>query len=270
MVDALRAAPVAVIGSEELDAPLSAAAAAPIAVAIDPLDGSDNIDTGVPVGTIFAVLPRAGDAAGGLLQPGTAQIAAGYFMYGSRTLLALTFGSGTQVFTLDPDCGAFVLTSAAVEIPRETREYAINGSNHRHWDEAVRLYVADCQKGASGPHGTDFNTRWNASLVAEATRILTRGGIYLYPADARPNYRQGRLRLTYEANPIAFLVEQAGGGASDGRSRILDLVPAALHQRVPLVFGSRREVERIARYYAAPQDTGETSPLFGRRSLFRV
>jgi len=272
MVDALANAPVAIIGSEEMDEPFVATADAPLAVAIDPLDGSDNIETGAPVGTIFSVLPRVGDAdpAASLLQRGSAQIAAGYFMYGSRTMLALTFGQGTQVFTLNPQSGDFILTTASVAIPPRTREYTINGSNQRHWDEAIRLYVSDCQKGASGPRGADFNTRWNASLVAETTRIMLRGGIYLYPGDARPGYRQGRLRLVYEANPIAFLTEQAGGGASDGRTRILDLAPTALHQRMPFVFGSREEVEGVARYYAVPLDTGETSPLFGRRSLFRV
>jgi fructose-1,6-bisphosphatase I len=240
-------------------------------VALDPLDGSSNIDTDLPVGTIFSILPMpAGNGAPGaaLLQPGTRQLAAGFVIYGPQTCLVLTLGQGTHILTLERRTSRFVLTHAAVRIPQRRREYAINASNYRHWDAAIRTYVDDCIAGAEGPRGENFNMRWIASLVAEAFRILVRGGIFLYPADRRPGYEHGRLRLVYEAQPIALVIEQAGGAASDGFERILDLTPRQLHQRTPLIFGSSDKVARVERYHAGPPSSSERSPLFVRRGLF--
>jgi fructose-1,6-bisphosphatase I len=271
LVDALRAAPVAALGSEESEEVLVLRPGAPLAVALDPLDGSSNIDTGLPVGTIFSILPMpAGGAAPGaaLLQPGTCQLAAGFVIYGPQTCLVLTLGQGTHILTLERRTSRFVLTHAAVRIPQRRREYAINASNYRHWDAAIRTYVDDCIAGAEGPRGENFNMRWIASLVAEAFRILVRGGIFLYPADRRPGYEHGRLRLVYEAQPIALVIEQAGGAASDGFERILDLTPRQLHQRTPLIFGSSDKVARVERYHAGPPSSSERSPLFVRRGLF--
>ncbi|QFR34761.1 class 1 fructose-bisphosphatase [Ancylobacter sp. TS-1] len=266
--EALAAAPVALLGSEEADEAVTLAPAGTLAVAVDPLDGSSNIDSNMSVGTIFSILPFVG--ADSLLQPGSAQLAAGFLLYGPQTALVLTVGAGTQVFTLDRATGAFLLSEARAFVVPETAEYAINGSNLRHWDGAIRSYVDDCQAGTEGPRGKDFNTRWVASMVADVYRILVRGGVYLYPGDARGGYAQGRLRLVYEANPIAFLMEQAQGAATDGSRPILDLIPTHLHQRVPLVFGSRAEVERIARYHGGASAMPERSPLFGRRGLLRA
>ncbi|WP_029003240.1 class 1 fructose-bisphosphatase [Azorhizobium doebereinerae] len=271
---ALRGAPVAVVGSEEMDAPLVLDPGAPLAVAIDPLDGSSNIDTNAPVGTIFSLLPMPQEAGAlpvcAFQQSGRRQLAAGFFIYGPQTALVLTLGEGTQAFTLDRTCGVFRMTAHRLKVPEETREFAINASNRRHWDEAVQLYVQDCQQGRDGPRGSDFNMRWIASMVAEAYRILVRGGVYLYPADARQGYHQGRLRLVYEAHPVAFLMEQAGASATDGRVSILDLAATSLHQRVPLVFGSVGEVRRVARYHTTPSALPERAPLFGARGLFRA
>lgn len=241
-----------------------------LAVAIDPLDGSSGIDVNVSVGTIFSILPAAGgEPAASFLRPGREQLAAGFFVYGPQLALALTLGEGTRIFVHAPHPGGFVEVAHAA-VPERTQEFAVNASNYRHWDEAVRLYVDDCLKGAAGPREKDFNMRWIASLVAEAYRILMRGGVFLYPSDARRGYAQGRLRLVYEANPVAMLVEQAGGAATDGISRILDIQPHALHQRTPLVFGSAREVARIGRYHTEPSVIAERSPLFGNRGLFRA
>ncbi|PWR23127.1 class 1 fructose-bisphosphatase [Zavarzinia compransoris] len=270
VVEHLAAAPVAIVGSEEADEALVLDAAAPLAVAVDPLDGSSNIETNAPIGTIFSIYPVGEALDRALLQPGSAQLAAGLIIYGPQTLLVLTVGRGTSVFVLDPRSGDFALATAAAAVPARTREYAINASNQRHWDGAIKRYIGDCQKGAEGPRGLDFNTRWVASMVADAYRILVRGGIYLYPGDDRAGYREGRLRLVYEANPIAFLMEQAGGAATDGRGRILDIAPRTLHQRVPLVFGSADEVAHVARYHSDAFAGGDDSPLFGDRSLFRA
>jgi fructose-1,6-bisphosphatase I len=270
----LEDAPVAAYGSEEHTAAVALREGAPLAVAIDPLDGSSNIDTNVSIGTIFSILPAPGgdkqpaDAA--FRQPGRNQLAAGFVIYGPQTALVLTLGQGSHIFTLDRNSGDFLLTRADIRIPTGKREYAINASNYRHWEEPVKAYVDDCISGAEGPRGENFNMRWIASLVAEAFRIFARGGIFLYPRDDRPGYQHGRLRLVYEANPIAFLAEQAGGAATDGEHRILDLVPDDLHQRVPLVFGSRDKVEVVARYHSDPHSIGARSPLFGRRGLFRA
>lgn len=266
--DALAGAPVALFGSEEADAALLLDAAGTLAVAVDPLDGSSNIDSNATVGTIFSILPYVGPDA--LLQPGRAQLAAGFLLYGPQTALVLTVGAGTQIFVLDRASGAFLLAEPRALVLPETAEYAINASNQRHWDSAIRCYVEDCQAGADGPRGKDFNTRWVASMVADVFRILVRGGVYLYPGDARRGYAQGRLRLVYEANPVAFLMEEAQGSATDGRMPILDIAPVHLHQRVPLVFGSRAEVERIARYHRDAAAMPERSPLFARRGLLRA
>jgi fructose-1,6-bisphosphatase I len=273
MLEALRGAPVAYYASEELEHPVALDRSAPVAVAIDPLDGSSNIDTNVSIGTIFSLLPALDgadrDDLATFLQPGRAQLAAGFFIYGPQLALVLTLGSGTDIFVYSPRVGQFLHAYAEVAIPTRTQEFAINASNYRHWDGAVRHYVDDCMQGADGPHGRDFNMRWIASLVADAYRIFIRGGIYLYPGDRRKGYAYGRLRLVYEANPIAMLVEQAGGLATDAFQPILDIVPQTLHQRVPLVFGSQAEVLQIRRYHDEPDPVGVRSPLFGSRGLFR-
>jgi fructose-1,6-bisphosphatase len=242
----------------------------------DPLDGSSNLDANITVGTIFSILrsprPGAEPQTADFLQPGTEQVCAGFALYGPATMLVLTTGDGVDGFTLDRDIGAFILTHPRMRVPEEASEFAINSSNERHWEPPVRRYVQECLDGKSGPRGKDFNMRWIASLVAEAFRILTRGGIFLYPADSRQPGRTGRLRLLYEANPVAFLIEQAGGLASTGHERVLDLVPGGLHQRVPLIFGSRREVERIEQYHRErlePYQQAYDASLFNTRSLFR-
>lgn len=274
VIEALKGAPVAWIASEELDEPMATGKDdAPLCVAIDPLDGSSNIDTNVSVGTIFSILPRREDTGGAaeahFFQPGTRQIAAGYIIYGPQTAMALTVGAGTHIFTLDTADHKFKLTSANVQIPADTREFAINASNYRHWDVWVRQYIDTCLEGARGAREKNFNMRWIASMVAECHRILTRGGIYLYPGDARDGYAEGRLRLIYEGNPVAFLMEQAGGAATTGQMRILDVVPTGIHQRVPLIFGSAEEVAVVESYHANGAASAERSPLFARRGLFR-
>ena len=272
LVKALARAQVAAVASEEMDAPLPLSSGAPINVALDPLDGSSNIETNVSTGTIFSLLPGpAGSSASepaAFLRAGREQLAAGYVIYGPQTVLALTLGTGTDLFTLDPARGQFVRTRANVRVPPQAREVAINASNYRHWDTPIQTWFNDCLAGADGPRAENFNMRWIASMVAEAHRILVRGGVYLYPSDARQGYRNGRLRLIYEANPIAFLMEQADGQGSTGRERILDRVPRLLHERVPLVFGAREEVEWIERYHLGNAPQGEISPLFARRGLF--
>ncbi len=273
-LEAMQRAPVAAYASEELRQPILLDREAPIAVAIDPLDGSSNIETNVSIGTIFSILPATGapddDPAASFLQAGSAQLAAGFFIYGPKLALVISLGSGTHIFAFAPRLGTFVQAHESLAIPQRTQEFAVNAANYRHWDEAVRLYVDDCLKGADGPREKDFNMRWIASLVAECHRILARGGVFLYPGDQRRGYQNGRLRLVYEASPIAFLAEQAGGAATDTVTRILDIQPEGLHQRVPFVFGSTREVERIARYHTAPSAIGERAPLFGNRGLFRA
>jgi fructose-1,6-bisphosphatase I len=273
LVDALRTAPVAAVASEELDVPVELSPGAPLIVALDPLDGSSNIDTNASIGTIFSLLPtppKGGGEPAAFLRPGCEQVAAGYVLYGPQTTLVLTLGAGTDIFTLDRARGAFLRTKPQAQVPPLSNEFAINASNARHWSEPVRQWFDDCIAGAEGPRGRNFNMRWIASMVAEAHRILTRGGVYIYPGDAREGYHSGRLRLVYEGNPIAFLMEQAGGAASTGSERILDREPRILHERVPLIFGSREEVERLERHHIAPHLVGEQSPLFGRRGLFRA
>jgi fructose-1,6-bisphosphatase I len=265
--DAMQVSPVAVFASEESDAPEILDMHAKLAVAVDPLDGSTNIETLAPVGTIFSIFHAAPVVAESFLQTGRHQLAAGFLIYGPQTALVLTMGDGVRIFALDPECGDFVLVRDNILIPEKTREYAINGSNLRHWEPQIRNYVGELMMGRAGPRGEDFNTRWLASMVADAYRILIRGGVYLYPGDQRRDYRHGRLRLVYEANPVAMLIEQAGGAATDGRDAILDLAPTAIHQRVPLVFGSADEVRRVALAYEAKSVT--ELPLFRSRGLFR-
>lgn len=271
-LDALRTAPVASLLSEEADLPLLLNDTAPLAVAIDPLDGSSNIDANLAMGTIFSILParESEDALASFLQPGSAQIAAGFFVYGPQTSLAFTMGAGTCLFVLDRDSGHFRLAARNVAIPSRTREYAINAANRRHWDAALRAYVDDLERGDTGPRRENFKQRWTASVVAEAWRILARGGVYLYPRDDRVGYRRGRLHLIYEANPIALLVEQAGGAATDGERRIMDLRPEAPHERTGLVFGATAEVGRVARYCTGLGHDAERSPLFQPRGLLRA
>ena len=243
----------------------------------DPLDGSSNIDANISVGTIFSILrspdPGAEPRVEHFLQPGAAQVCAGFALYGPSTMLILTTGDGVNGFTLDRDIGAFVLTHPRLRIPEDCGEFAINASNERFWEPPVRRYIQECLAGSTGPRGRDFNMRWIASLVAETYRILTRGGVFLYPRDSKEPARPGRLRLMYECNPISFIVEQAGGGASTGRERVMEIQPASLHQRVPLILGSRNEVERIERYHrdqASEQGSAFDDSLFGSRSLFRI
>jgi len=220
----------------------------------DPLDGSSNIDVNVSIGTIFSVLKKVDDNQGvteqDFLQPGKQQVAAGYCVYGPQTTLVLTVGDGVAMFTLDREQGSFVLTQENVQVPADTKEFAINMSNMRHWDEPVRRYIDECLQGKEGPRGKDFNMRWIASMVADVHRILTRGGVFLYPWDKREPHKAGKLRLLYEANPMSWLIEQAGGAATNGKVRILDIQPSQLHERVSVVLGSRNEVERVTQYHA--------------------
>ncbi|WP_423933362.1 class 1 fructose-bisphosphatase [Comamonas sp. 23] len=219
----------------------------------DPLDGSSNIDVNVSIGTIFSVLKKPeghpGVTEDDFLQSGAQQVAAGYCVYGPQTTLVLTFGDGVAMFTLDREQGSFVLTQENVRIPEDTKEFAINMSNMRHWDAPVKRYVDECLAGVEGPRNKDFNMRWIASMVADVHRILTRGGVFMYPWDKREPNKPGKLRLMYEANPMSWLVEQAGGAATNGRERILDIKPTKLHERVSVVLGSKNEVERITRYH---------------------
>jgi len=272
IVAALKDAPVASLASEELEWALPVNPGASMAVAVDPIDGSSNIDANVSIGTIFSVLPARANGVdtSSFLQAGSRQLAAGFAVYGPFTSLVLTVGSGPRIVTLQRSTGEFILTTPDVEMPTATREYAINGSNYRHWDETIRTYVDDCLRGRDGPRGKDFNMRWTASPVSDIYRLLTRGGIFLYPGDLRENYALGRLRLVYEANPLAWIIEQSGGAASTGLERILDIVPTSLHQRTPFIGGSKTEVDYVVRLHQDPHGLGERSPLFGRRGLFRT
>jgi len=272
-LNAMAGAPVALFASEELENPVVLDREAPIAIAIDPLDGSSNIETNVSVGSIFSLLPVVRPLEGSgmetFLQPGSSQLAAGFFVYGPQLALVLTLRAGTHIFVYSPRQNTFVEAYRDVQIAHKASEFAINASNYRHWDAPVRLYIDECLSGSAGAHARDYNMRWIASLVADTYRILIRGGVFLYPGDSRKGYGKGRLRLLYEANPIAMLVEQAGGLATDCVTRTLEIQPAALHQRVPLVFGSASEVTRIEHYHAESDQLGGRSPLFGHRGLFR-
>jgi len=241
----------------------------------DPLDGSSNTDVNVSVGTIFSVLRHDETEPPGVadyLKSGQQQVAAGYAIYGPATMLVISAGKGTHGFTLDREIGNFILTHPNLQIPADSSEFAINTSNARFWEPPVHRYVTECQAGKSGIRGRDFNMRWIASLVAEVHRILMRGGVFMYPRDSKDKSKPGRLRLLYEANPISLLVEQAGGRATTGNQRLMEVKPESLHQRVALILGSRNEVERIERYHAEYQSGADrpfSSPLFNERSLFR-
>jgi fructose-1,6-bisphosphatase I/sedoheptulose-1,7-bisphosphatase len=273
---------VAGMASEEMDEPYNLPEGMPrgrYLLVFDPLDGSSNIDVNVSVGSIFSVLRAPESAHDGrnltsadFLQPGTEQVAAGYALYGPATMLILTVGQGVHGFTLDPSFGEFMHTHPNIKIPESTKEFAINASNARFWEPPVKRYVDECLAGQTGPRGKDFNMRWIASMVAEAHRILMRGGVFLYPKDTKDLTKPGRLRLLYEANPIGMIMEQAGGRASTGYEPVLTVNPSSLHQRIGLVFGSREEVELIERYHNDPPQGAhedDESPLFGTRSLFR-
>ncbi len=220
----------------------------------DPLDGSSNIEVNVSIGTIFSVLkkvdPSKGVSEEDFLQPGTQQVAAGYCVYGPQTTLVLTVGDGVAMFTLDREQGSFVLTQENVKVPADTKEFAINMSNMRHWDEPVKRYIDECLQGEEGPRGKNFNMRWIASMVADVHRILTRGGVFMYPWDKREPDKAGKLRLMYEANPMSWLIEQAGGASTNGHQRIMEIQPTQLHQRVSVILGSKNEVERVTSYHA--------------------
>lgn len=237
----------------------------PYLLLFDPLDGSSNIDVNVSIGTIFSVLkaPKHSSpentgqqnnndtpvAEADFLQTGTQQVAAGYVVYGPQTLMVLTTGNGVFGFTLNKDSGIWVLTHPNIQIPVDTKEFAINVSNMRHWHAPVKQYIDDCLVGENGPLGKNYNMRWIASMVADVHRILSRGGVFMYPSDARPSVKDGKLRLMYEANPMSFIVEQAGGAAIDGTSRILEIQPEKLHQRISVILGSKNEVETIRKYH---------------------
>jgi fructose-1,6-bisphosphatase I len=271
-VDALRSAPVRGMASEERERPIALNPEGAFLVAIDPLDGSSNIETDVTVGSLLAILdaPAApGCEAADFLQSGHRQRAAVLILYGPHVEFVFTVGAGTHVATLDPATGEFRMTKFSLVIPERRREFAINASNARHWPEPVQNYIADLVMGESGPREKEYNMRWIAAVAAEAYRVLVRGGCYLYPDDARAGFGQGRLRLIYEANPIALLIEQAGGMATDGVNRILDLVSSSIHQRTPLIFGSTDKVERIRRYYIDGHRSASRAPLFGKRGLLR-
>jgi fructose-1,6-bisphosphatase I/sedoheptulose-1,7-bisphosphatase len=264
------------MASEEMDLPYQIPGQFPrgkYLLVFDPLDGSSNIDVNVSVGSIFSVLrgPDTGAdvSEADFLQPGMKQVAAGYALYGPTTMLVLTVGDGVNGFTLEPNLGEFMLTHPKLKIPEDTQEFAINASNSRFWEAPVKRYVDECLAGKTGPRGKDFNMRWIASMVAEAHRILMRGGVFLYPRDTKDLSKPGRLRLLYEANPIGLIMEQAGGRASTGETAMLKVQPTALHQRIGLVFGSKNEVERIERYHTEPARNELINPLFAERSLFR-
>jgi fructose-1,6-bisphosphatase I/sedoheptulose-1,7-bisphosphatase len=243
-------------------------------LAFDPLDGSSNIDENLSVGSIFSVL-RASDSGqatcvGDFLQPGFRQVAAGYALYGPSTMFVLTVGRGTHGFTLSPELGEFLLTHPDLQVPEETQEFAINASNSRFWEPPIRRYVEECLAGKNGARQKDFNMRWIASTVADAHRILMRGGVFMYPRDTKDPSRPDRLRLLYACNPIGMLIEQAGGRASTAEAPILQVVPCEPHQRIGFVFGSKKEVERIERYHREKQQERELdTPLFNMRGLFR-
>jgi len=269
---------VAGMASEELDDPYVVPeeyARGRYLLVFDPLDGSSNTDVNVSVGTIFSVLRHDAPEPPVLadyLQPGRQQVAAGYAIYGPATMLVISVGKGTHGFTLDREIGNFILTHPNLQIPVDTSEFAINTSNARFWEPPVHRYVTECQEGKTGDRKRDFNMRWIASMVAEVHRILMRGGVFMYPKDTKDPSKAGRLRLLYEASPIGFLIEQAGGRATTGRERVLDVQPQFLHQRVPLILGSFNEVQRIERYHlehASGVDRPYSSPLFNERSMFR-
>jgi len=265
--EALQGTQVRWYASEEREDVIQGNATGHLALATDPLDGSSNIDVNVSIGTIFSIFEAKNDAEASFLRPGTEQICAGYIIYGPQTGLVVTFGNGTISFLLDPEVNEYVLVNPAMKVPEASSEFSINASNYRHWSKPVRAYIDDCLAGETGPRGKNFNMRWVASLVAETHRIITRGGIFLYPSDGRKGYEHGRLRMVYECAPMAMLVEQAGGEATDGCDRLLEQQVKTLHGRTPLVFGTPDKVGRVATYHDLPEN--ETSALFRERGLFR-
>ncbi|QEW06700.1 class 1 fructose-bisphosphatase [Nitrincola iocasae] len=265
------------MASEEMEHPYQIPSQYPrgkYLLVFDPLDGSSNIDVNVSVGSIFSILRCTGTQNADVkeadfLQPGSKQVAAGYALYGPTTMLILTVGRGVVGFTLDPVLGEFMLTHEDIQIPADTQEFAINASNSRFWEPPIKRYIAECLAGKTGPREKEFNMRWIASMVAEAHRILIRGGVFMYPRDTKDPSKPGRLRLLYEANPIGFIIEQAGGRVSTGHEALLEVTPTSLHQRIGVVFGSANEVRRIESYHKAPRTEVFHSPLFGERGLFR-
>ena len=252
LIDALKVHPhVGGLASEELDEFTPAQENGEFLVLFDPLDGSSNIDINMCVGTIFSILPaqNAVTKAEDFMQPGTNQAAAGYVLYGPSTMMALTVGAGVVFFTFDPETQEFLLTSENIQVAADTKEYAINASNQRHWEEPVKRYIAELQVGKTSVRGKDFNMRWVACMVGDIHRILCRSGIFLYPYDTKDPQKAGRLRLMYEANPMSMLMEQAGGASTTGRVRILEIQPTELHQRVPVVIGSKNEVDLVTHYH---------------------
>lgn len=271
---AARRAPVALYASTQLGRPVLLDPAGAVALALDPLNGSADIEVHAAPGTFFSILPPDGDPAGkpeqSFRQPGRRQLAAGLFVYGARLSLVLTAGEGAHAFVYSRRLHSFVRTREALAIPPRGAELAIDASNTRHWPDAVRLYVDDCLNGTEGPRERDFALRWSSSLATEALRVLHRGGVFLAPADPRRGHPHGAVPLVCNANPLALLTEAAGGEATDAMQPILDLVPEGLRQRTALVFGAKREVERIGRYHAEPSHIAERAPLFGHRGLFRT
>ncbi|MEX1662296.1 class 1 fructose-bisphosphatase [Thioclava sp. 15-R06ZXC-3] len=265
-MDALRDSAVIHYASEEQDDVVDFDTGS-LALAIDPLDGSSNIDVNVSIGTIFSIFPAAETHEASFLRPGSEQIAGGYIIFGPQTALVVSFGNGVHHWVLEPGGDTWTRVADPRPLPQDTSEYAINASNYRHWPVPVRAFIDDLVAGAEGPRGRNFNMRWIASLVAETHRIITRGGVFLYPGDDRDGYARGRLRHVYECAPIALLVTQLGGGATDGADQILSNIPNRLHARTPFVFGSSAKVARVAAYYDLPHD--ETHALFNKRGLFR-
>ena len=268
---ALKSSPVAGYVSEEKEDLIVLNETGSLLLAIDPLDGSSNIETNLSIGSIFSIREyRIGKKEKNIseqfLSPGSKQVAAGYIIFGPQTILVITTGNGVLQYVLNRESKQFILTKEKIKIPPDTQEYAVNASNARHWSKAMRLYIEDSNAGEIGPRDVNFNMRWIASLVAETHRILTRGGIFIYPADSRKTYEDGRLRMLYECAPIAFLIEQAGGGATNCVDRILDQTAQSLHARTPFAFGSINETARLQAYHDLPKE--EASPLFGRRGLF--
>ncbi len=265
---ALKGTGIKYYASEEQDDVVEIDTDGKYALAIDPLDGSSNIDVNVSIGTIFSIFEATDDPHSSFLRPVGEQLSGGYIIFGPQTNMVVTFGDGVQSYVLDPDTGTYILTEDRLMVPETSIEFAINASNYRHWPKAIRAYIDDCLEGMEGPHERNYNMRWVASLVAETHRIITRGGIFLYPGDDRPTYERGRLRMVYECAPIAFLIEQAGGKATDGHDRIMSQQADELHARTPFVFGTSEKVDRVAAYQDLPDD--EVSALFGNRGLFRA
>lgn len=270
LLDAARELPVAWYAASTAEHATELNAGAPLALAVDALDGAANIEANVSTGTIFSIFPadRTGEA--NFLRPGSEQLAAGYVMYGAATVMVLTIGRGTAQFVLDPDSGTFRLTTEELRTPTQTNRFAINSANHRHWEPAVRNFINDLVEGEDGPRGRNFDMRWVASLTAETHRVLTQGGIFLYPRDSRPGHERGTLRHVFGVAPIAMIAEQAGGAATNCERRVLDMAPETLADRAPLVFGSRDKVDMVRQYHEDPDFQPSLSPLFGVRGLFRT